>query len=110
MSIEIWKLRASFPWASSSGASSRLASQMMSGPRRWPGKWKMTPSNALAWQKAHQVRILATAETLAGDSGGCGYEVSMAFYGRDGAGRRFGFKKRMRNQENRKAGMASRIR
>src|SRR3954471_5499326 len=67
---------------------------MISGPRRWPGKWKMTPSNALAWQKAHQVRILATAETLAGDSGGWGYEVSMAFYGRDGASGRFGFKKR----------------
>src|SRR5438270_11056062 len=87
MSIEIWKLRASLPWASSSGASSRLASQMMSGPRRWPGKWKRTPSKALAWQKAHQVRMLATAETLSGVNCGCGYEVSMVFFeGTEGRG------------------------
>src|SRR4051794_41746716 len=67
---------------------------MMSGPRRWPGKWKMTPSNALAWQKAHQVRILATAETLAGVSGGCGDEVFLGVYGRDGGGGGVWFKKK----------------
>jgi hypothetical protein len=68
-------------------------SHRISGPRRWPGKWRKTPSRALAWMKAHQVRTFATAEMLTGVGGGCGYEVSMAFYRMDGAERRFGFKK-----------------
>jgi len=52
----------------------------------------MTPSKALAWINAHHVRTFAMVEMLAGFGDGCGYEVSMAFYGLDGAARGFGFK------------------
>ena len=51
-----------------------------------------TPSRALAWMNAAQVRMLAMAETLTGADGGSGDEVSMAFYGLDGRVRPFGFK------------------
>src|SRR5438067_1521445 len=78
MSIEIWKLTASLPCASSSGDSSRLASQMISGGMRWPGKCRKTPSRALAWQSALQVRTFGTAEPLTGSGGGD--EVSMVLW------------------------------
>src|SRR4051812_37790982 len=37
-----------------------------------------TPSRALAWMNAAQVRTFAMADTLTGADGGCGYEVSIA--------------------------------
>src|ERR1700719_3125674 len=77
MSIEIWKLTASLPCASSSGASSRLISQRIRGGSRWPGKCRSTPSKALAWMNAHQLRTFATAVRLAGGCGDDG-EVSIA--------------------------------
>src|SRR3954463_1087673 len=52
-----------------------------------------TPSRALAWMNAAQVRTFAMAETLTGADGGCGYEVSIAFYDLDVPARQFGFKK-----------------
>ena len=48
----------SFPCASISGASLRFKSQTMSGPKTWPRRWKKSPSNALAWHRTHQVRVL----------------------------------------------------
>src|SRR5205085_10718500 len=68
--IEIWKLTASLPWASSSEASSRFISQRISGGSRWPGKWRTTPSRALAWMNAHQLRTFAMAEMLTGGGKG----------------------------------------